>query len=82
MADEQKSDAKKNLDPKNRQLSYAEHQALRAKQAEKSKGFTLPLAAKIILSLPLIAIFLLGLVFIPLMAIKGCNSTPETTQSK
>lgn len=82
MANEQKSEEKKNLDPKNRQLSYAEHQALRAKQAEKAKGFTLPLFAKIILTLPLIAVFLFGLIFIPLMAIRGCNSSPETTQGQ
>lgn len=76
---EQTKDPKdqKKVDPKDRQLSIAEYQALQAKEAKKFK-IKVPLVVKLILALPLFAIFLFGLFYIPFMAIKGCS--PDTAE--
>lgn len=70
----------KKLDPRDRQLSIKEYRALQEKEAKKFKGVKLPKFVQIILALPLIAICLFGLFFIPFMAIRGCASsdTPQT----
>ncbi len=65
------------LDPKKRQLTIAEYKALQAKEANKFK-VQIPMAVKLIMALPLFAIFLFGLFYIPFLAIKGCS--PDTTE--
>ena len=67
-------------DPKNVQFSVNEYKALQAKEAKKFK-LTIPLPVKIILSLPLIAIALFGLFYIPFTAYQNATSSenpPDT----
>ena len=81
MAEDNKTNDQKKIDPKKQKLSLAEYQTLQAKEAKKFKGIKLPLAVQIILALPLIAIFLFGVFWIPFIAIKGCSpSTPTTSK--
>ena len=70
-------------DPKNVQLSISEHKALQEKEAKKFK-LTIPLPVKIILSLPLIAIALFGVFYIPYTAYQNATSSenpPDTGKS-
>jgi len=62
-------------DTKNVQLSISEYKALQEKEAKKFK-LTIPLPVKIILSLPLIAIALFGVFFIPFTAYQ--NTAPSS----
>ena len=80
MSEEKPSIIEKKKKPKDIQLSLNEYHALQEKEAKKFKGIKLPFAVKIILALPLIAIFLFGLFIIPFFAIRGCSnpSTPTT----
>ncbi len=73
MADQPQNSKDKKLDPKGRQLTLEEYKASQAKEAKKFKGIKLPLIVKIILSLPLFALGIFGLIYIPFLAIKGCS---------
>ena len=66
------------IDPKKRQLTIAEYKALQAQETNKFK-IKIPLVVKLIMALPLFAIFLFGLFYIPFLAIKGCS--PDSTES-
>ena len=68
------------IDPKKRQLTIAEYKALQAQEANKFK-IKIPLVVKLIMALPLFAIFLFGLFYIPFLAIKGCSSNATESSS-
>ena len=68
-------------DPKNVQLSVSEYRALQEKEAKKIK-LTIPLPVKIILSLPLIAIALFGLVYIPFTAYQSATSSSPSPDAE
>lgn len=74
MVEETKPTTDKKTDPKNRQLTLEEYKAFQAKEAKKFKGIKLPLIAKIILSLPLFAIAIFGIIFISFLIIKSFGS--------
>ena len=76
---EKKIDPK--IDPKKRQLTLSEYQALQEKEAKKFK-LKVPFAVKIVLALPVIIFFLFGLFYIPFLAIKGCSPESQTTDTK
>ena len=52
------------------QISYKEYLAKKEKDVDKAKKSQLPLPVKIILAIPVLAIFCFGLFFIPFMLFK------------
>ena len=63
-----------------KQLSWEEYQALKEKEAKKSKGFTIPQPVKVILFIPFILIALFGIFYIPFLAFRSM-SAPSTAQT-
>lgn len=66
---------------KQKQLTVAEHKALKEKEAKKFK-FKLPPIVQFILWLPLILIVLFGLFYIPFLFIRGMDpSAPHADKT-
>jgi len=66
------------------QLSFEAYKTLKEKEAQKqAKAFHLPAPIKWILAIPLLLIFLFGLVYVPYLLITAAsNPPPTTTKSK
>ncbi len=80
MVEQNNADNKRNLPPRNKQLTIEEYRALQEKEAKKAKGVKIPLIVKILLVSPLIAVFLFGIFYIPFVAIKGCSLFPPASE--
>ena len=77
--DQQKA---KKSDPKARQLTLKEYEELKAKRAQKSRGFKIPKPILIILSIPFLLIFCFGLVFLPWISFKIATSPTVDTKKQ